>query len=58
MNPYEANFSNMATRTSAWVRGLLRIYRKPLLIILAATATLAVGVGAADAPDRSEIASR
>ncbi len=48
----------MATRTSAWVRGLLRIYRKPLLIILAATATLAVGVGAADAPDRSEIASR
>ncbi len=50
MNPYEANMRNVSARLGAWVRGMLRIYRKPLLVIIAATATMAVGVSATDAP--------
>ncbi len=50
MNPYEPNLRNTTARLSAWIRGLLRTYRKPLLVILAATATMAVGVSASQAP--------
>ena len=50
MNPYEATLPNVMARVRAWVRGLLRLYRKPLLLIGAATATLAIGVSATQAP--------
>ena len=50
MNPYEANFSNTVARLSAWGRCMLRRYRRPLLVIAAATATMAIGVNAGDAP--------
>lgn len=57
MNPYEATFGNVLSRIGAWVRGCLHRYRKPLLVMLAATATLAVGVSAASPPSQIQIAS-
>jgi hypothetical protein len=50
MNPYEANISNTVARLGAWGRGMLRRYRRPLWAIFAATATIAIGVSAAQAP--------
>jgi hypothetical protein len=50
MNPYDANFSNTVARLGAWNRGMLRRYRRPLWAIIAATATMAIGVSAAHAP--------
>lgn len=50
MDPYEASFSNVVARLGAWGRGMLRRYRRPLLVIAAATATMAIGVSAAQAP--------
>jgi hypothetical protein len=50
MNPYEANFSNTVARLGAWGRGMLRRYRRPIWAVLAATATMAIGVSAAKAP--------
>jgi hypothetical protein len=50
MNPYEANFSNTVARLGAWGRGMLRRYRRPLWAIVAATATMAIGVSAAHPP--------
>jgi hypothetical protein len=57
MNPYEATFGNVVSRVGAWVRGCLHRYRKPLLLMVAATATLAVGVSAASPPAPVQIAS-
>jgi hypothetical protein len=51
MNPYEANLANGAARIGAWVRGMLRRYRRPLLIAIAATATIGVGVSASQVPE-------
>ena len=53
MNPYEANFTNTANRLRAWVRGMLRRHRRPLLAIAAATATRAIGVSAGQAPAKA-----
>jgi hypothetical protein len=50
MDPYEANFSNTAARIGAWLRGMLRRYRRPLLAVAAAGVTMAIGVAASDAP--------
>lgn len=50
MNPYEATLPNIVARIGAWIRGLLRRYRKPLLVIGAAGATIAISIGATDAP--------
>ena len=50
MNPYEANLTNTTARVGAWLRGLLRRYRKPILVAAAATATLVVCVSATQAP--------
>lgn len=60
MNPYEANFSNTVARLGAWGRGMLRRYRRPLWAIVAATATMAIGVSAAHPPTSppAAIASR
>lgn len=47
MNPYEANVRNVSARLGAWARGMLRLYRKPLMLLLLASVTTAVGVSAA-----------
>ncbi|MBB6229511.1 hypothetical protein FHS79_003714 [Polymorphobacter multimanifer] len=54
MNPYEANVWNVSSRLGAWLRGLLRLYRRPLLVLLCASVTTAVGVSAGQSgtPDR------
>ncbi len=50
MNPYEANLTNVSARILAWVRGMARQYRRPLLALIAASVTLAVGVNAGPSP--------
>jgi len=55
MNPYEANISNIVSRLGAWCRGMLRRYRRPLWAIFAATATIAIGVNAAQAPTTTKV---
>ncbi|WP_426165527.1 hypothetical protein [Sandarakinorhabdus sp. DWP1-3-1] len=50
MNPYEVTLPNVLARVGAWCRGLVRRYRKPLLVIGATGATVAISVGAAQAP--------
>jgi hypothetical protein len=50
MNPYEATLGNVLARVGAWVRGCLHRYRKPLLVMVTAAATLAVGVSAGNPP--------
>lgn len=50
MNPYEENLSNTTARLAAWVRGMARRYRQPLLALVAAGAVMAIGVGATRAP--------
>jgi hypothetical protein len=57
MNPYEATFGNVMGRVGAWVRGCLHRYRKPLFVVVAATATLAVGVSAGNPPAQAQIAA-
>jgi hypothetical protein len=60
MNPYEVTVGNLSARSLAWLRGILRLYKKPLLILVAASATLAIGAGAGDAPAArpAQVASR
>lgn len=53
MNPYEATMSNVVSRLAAWVRGVLKRYRKPLFVIGAATATLVASVNAGLAPAKT-----
>ena len=55
MNPYEANLTNTLARLGAWNRGMLRRYRRPLWMLAAATATMAIGVNAAHAPPPATI---
>ncbi len=55
MNPYEMTFANTLSRIAAWIRGVLRQYRRPLLLLLAASGMLAVGVSAGQAPADSQI---
>jgi uncharacterized protein (DUF2062 family) len=50
MNPYEPSLANLLARISAWTRGLVWRYRRPLILTAAAAATLAVGVSAGQAP--------
>ncbi len=53
VNAYEANVWNVSARVSAWLRGLVRMYRRPLMVLLVASVTTAVGVSAGQsaAPD-------
>jgi hypothetical protein len=51
MNPYEANLLNTTSRLGAWVRGILRMYRKRILLVAGAGAVLAAGVAAGEAPN-------
>jgi hypothetical protein len=46
MNPYDANFRNVSARLGAWALGMVRLYRRPLIVILLASVTTAVGVNA------------
>ena len=57
MNPYEANLHNTAARLGAWLRGMTRRYRQPLIALAAAGAVMAIGVSAARAPAQSHHAS-
>ena len=50
MNPYDATFSNVTARLGAWMRGMVRLYRQPLIALAAAGAVMAVGVSATRAP--------
>lgn len=58
MNPYDANLHNTAARVGAWVRGMVRLYRQPLLAIAAAGAVMALGVSAARAPAQAHSAGQ
>lgn len=61
MNPYEATLTNVVLRLGAWVRGMVRYYRRPLLVMGAAAVTMVVGVSATDAPRKqpaAQVASR
>ena len=49
-NPYEPTLANTAQRMRVWVRGVLRMHRKVLLVTLAAGSTLFAGVAASEAP--------
>jgi hypothetical protein len=49
MNPYDMTVANTLSRMAAWVRGVSKIYRKPLFVMAAATAVLVVGVSAGPA---------
>ncbi len=44
MNPYEATLTNVLARVRAWLRGVARRYRKPLMLAVLATATIAASV--------------
>jgi len=49
-NPYAPTLANTAQRLRAWVRGVIRLHRRTLLVTLALGATFAVGVSAGEAP--------
>jgi hypothetical protein len=58
MNPYEANVHNIVLRLAAWLRGMVRLYRRPLLLMAIASMTMAVSVSAGQEPDVLEMAAR
>lgn len=58
MNPYEANVQNVALRLGAWLRGMVRLYRRPLLLMAVASVTMAVSVNAGQDPEPIAIAAR
>jgi hypothetical protein len=51
MNPYEANARNIVLRLGVWLRGMARLYRRPLVVITIASLTMAMGVSAAHEQD-------
>jgi hypothetical protein len=48
-NPYEATLANVIFRVHAWVRGLVRHYRRPLMLAIIASVTFAIGINAGHA---------
>lgn len=56
-DPYRANLSNTSSRVAAWLRGMGRRYRRPILLLAAASATFAVGVAAGQAPAPTTLAA-
>lgn len=58
MNPYDPNLMNTAARLGAWVRGMGRLYRQPLLALAAAGTVMAIGVSATRAPAQAPQASQ
>ena len=50
VNPYAPTMGNTYARIRVWVRGIVRMHRRMLLLTVAAGVTLAVGVNASDAP--------
>lgn len=57
MNPYEATLPNVIARLLAWVQGLLRLYRRPLLIAASAGIVVALALSATPGPAASPIAA-
>jgi hypothetical protein len=53
MNPYEATLPNVLARVATWLRGLLRLYRRPLLIALMTGAAAALALGTSLGPAAS-----
>jgi hypothetical protein len=53
MNPYEATLPNLFARVAAWLRGLLRLYRRPLLLALTAGGIAALALGTSLGPAAS-----
>ena len=49
-NPYAPTLANTAQRLRAWVRGVIRLHRRTIVVLLAAGVTLAAGVSAGEAP--------
>ena len=45
MNPYDPNMANLLIRLKAWVRGLFRRYRRPLLAVVVVVVAAALGIG-------------
>lgn len=54
MNPYEASLPNIAARLRAWVRGIMRLYRRPLLAATGVGMLVALGAGGAFPPATSQ----
>jgi hypothetical protein len=52
MNPYDATVKNVAARLGVWVFGMVRLYRRPLVILALASATMVATVhaGQTEAP--------
>lgn len=55
MNPYEANLRNVSARLGAWARGMVRLYRKPLIVLLLGGLTTAAGLGASQRGDAAPL---
>jgi hypothetical protein len=50
MNPYEATLPNVLARLFAWLRGLLRLYRRPLLVAAMTGLLTALAIGTSLGP--------
>ncbi|WP_439534197.1 hypothetical protein [Polymorphobacter sp.] len=46
MNPYDATMRNAAARIGVWLYGMARLYRRPLMIMALASATMVASVSA------------
>jgi hypothetical protein len=53
MNPYEATLPNLLARVAAWLRGLLRLYRRPLFVAVMAGIVTALALGTSLGPAAS-----
>lgn len=49
-NPYSPTLGNTAARLSVWLRGMLRMHRRRLVLLAGAGAVLAAAVSAGEAP--------
>jgi hypothetical protein len=57
MNPYDATVKNIAARLRVWVFGMVRLYRRPLVILALASATMVATVQARQAEAPTEVAT-
>jgi hypothetical protein len=53
MNPYDATMRNIFWRLKVWLRGMLRLYRRPLAVLALAGATMVASVSADQVQPRS-----
>jgi hypothetical protein len=55
MNPYDATVRNVAARLGVWVYGMVRLYRRPLVILALASATMVAAVDARQAKAPADV---